>query len=224
MPPNVLALSSRKWRFVTFTVCSATCQFSPKPLPAEMSKRRMAGQMIRAVAIKQAGAIADVCGNIAARRQVDRKAGTQRVSLIMIEEKQILRWREVSQSTGDRTLSLRKLVRVGEIELTFLEELRRPRRHLERSNPRSFNGQRKKDVRVAERVVIEEVLRRSVEVVGGDSPTLDRNSRAELILFVTLAAQGNEIDTLGQRKLRVRDQRESRAAEPDRGVRRIRAG
>src|ERR1700730_19153084 len=153
------------------------------------------------VAIKKARAITDVCGNIAARRQRNSQAGSQGVALIVIEEKKVCRRTEVCESPSDRALSLGALMRISEIELPTLEELRRMRRHFEGANSRSFDGQRKEDVRVTQRVVIEEVLRGSMEVAGVDGPSFDRKSCAELVFFVAVAAQGNKIDTLGQRKL-----------------------
>jgi hypothetical protein len=74
----------------------------------------------------------------------------------MIEEKKICRRRKIRESPGDRALALGVLVRVSEIKLTALEELRRTRRQLQCTNARAFNGQGKEDVRVAQRVVIEE--------------------------------------------------------------------
>ena len=87
------------------------------------------------------------------------------------------------------------------MELTSPQELWRPRRQLERTNARAFNGKWKEDVRVAERVMVKEVRRGSMEVAGVDVPTLDRKPRAELIFFVTLAEQRNEINALGQCEL-----------------------
>jgi len=109
----------------------------------------------------------------------------------VIEEEQICRWSEVCQSARDRALSLRVMVRIGEMELTSLKELWRTRRQLERTNARAFNGKWKEDVRVAERVMVKEVRRSSMEVAGVDVPTLDRKRRAELIFLVSLAAQRN---------------------------------
>ena len=87
------------------------------------------------------------------------------------------------------------------MELAPLEELRRTRRQLEPANPDAPDRQREKDVRVAERFMIEKVLRSSAEVVSVNGPTSDRNRGAELMLFVALAAQGNEVKALGQREL-----------------------
>jgi len=39
--------------------------------------------------------------------------------LVVIEEEQICRWSEVYQSAGDLALSLRVLVRIGEMELNL---------------------------------------------------------------------------------------------------------
>ena len=50
-------------------------------------------------------------------------------------------------------------------------------------------------------IMVKEVRRGSMEVAGVDVPTLDRKGRAELIFFVSLAAQRNEISALGQCEL-----------------------
>lgn len=70
----------------------------------------MARQMIWTIAIKKARAVTNIAGNVTPRWKIDRKASAQCVPLIVIEEEEICRWREVRQSTSDRTLSLSILV------------------------------------------------------------------------------------------------------------------
>ena len=140
MPPNVLALSSRNRGIGQIHGLQGDQPVFAEAFTDRNVESRMTRQMIRPVAIEKARAVADVCRNVAACRQIDRKAGAQRVALVVIEEEEIRRRREVGQPTGYRALAFRVLVRVREIELAVLEELRRARRHLERANACALDG------------------------------------------------------------------------------------
>jgi hypothetical protein len=56
----------------------------------------------------------------------------------------------------------------------------------------------KKDIRVAQGVMVEKIFHAGAEVVRIDSPALDWNRHPELMLFVAIATQRNEINALGQ--------------------------
>src|SRR6266480_1651538 len=78
-------------------------------------KRRVVRKMIRSIAIEKTRAVTYVCGNVGARRQIDGKARAQRMALIVIEEEQVFRRREVSESAGHSTKPLQALARVSQI-------------------------------------------------------------------------------------------------------------
>src|ERR1700694_437483 len=99
------------------------------------------------------------------------------------------------------------------MKLTAPKQERRPRRHFEGPYTRPRNRQGEEDIRIAQRIVIEKVLRAGAEVVSIYRPPFNRNSNAKLMLFITLAAQRNEIETLGNRESeqRSRNRRERRS-------------
>src|SRR5437660_174666 len=61
--------------------------------------------------------------------------------------------------------------------------------------------------------MIEKILHSGAKIIRNDGPALDWNRHPELMLFVALTTQRNEIDTLGQRELKQwpRDRRERRS-------------
>lgn len=82
----------------------------PEPFANGNVEPRMAWQVIRTIAIQKPRTIVDISRNKTARWKINRKARTQRVALIVIEEEEIFPWREIRQSTRDRASSLRALV------------------------------------------------------------------------------------------------------------------
>ena len=80
-------------------------------------------------AIHEARSVIQIAGCPCPERQRHVEIRVQRVALIVIEkEVAAIARREVRQPTSDGAFSLRMLVRVSEIELPTLKELRRPRR------------------------------------------------------------------------------------------------
>src|SRR5205809_1452642 len=98
------------------------------------------------------------------------------------------------------------------MKLSAPEKHRRSGSDFKGSDARPVNCQRKEDVRITQRVVIEEILDARVEVIRINSPSAQRNRETKLILLVALAAQRNEIEALAdcQRQQRSRDSREWR--------------
>src|SRR5260370_26355216 len=90
------------------------------------------------------------------------------------------------------------------MKLTTPKQQGRARRHFKSPYAGPLNRQREKDIRVAERIVVEKVLHSGAEVVGIYCPSLNRNCDANLMLFITFAAQRNEIKTLGHSELKQR--------------------
>src|SRR5207253_907356 len=117
------------------------------------------------VAIQKSRAVTNSRGSKRAARQIDHETRAERVTLIVIEQKEILGRREVSQSAGDRALAFNLLPRISQMKSAPAKQERGPRRNFEGSNARSGNSQGKENIRIAQRVVIEEILCTGTEVV-----------------------------------------------------------
>src|ERR1700735_1547439 len=105
-------------------------------------------------------------------------------------ERVIPGWRrEVRQASGDRAGRVRSLSGIGDIDLLASPEPRRAQRELIAFNQRPRDGDRQKDVRVADRVVVEEVLRLGAKVIHINRPAAYRYGEPHLVLLVALAAQ-----------------------------------
>ena len=78
---------------------------------------------------------------------------------------------------------------------------RRAEREFPAANHGLGNGDREKDTRSADVVVVEEIPHVGAEVVGIEHPTAQRNADAELMLFVEFAVQWNESKALALREI-----------------------
>lgn len=144
------------------------------------TKRRMAWEMIRPVAIEKARAVADVSGDVGACWKIDGKARAQCMTLIVIKEEEVCRWRKISEPAGHSTLPLQSLVRISQVELAALKELWRTHGNFEPAHSSALDRQREKDVRVAKGVMVEKVLYAGAEIVCIDGPALYGNRDPEL--------------------------------------------
>ena len=87
------------------------------------------------------------------------------MTLIVIEQKEISRRREVSQAASYRALPFDFLPRISQMKSAPAKQERRARRNLECSNARPGNSQGKENIRVAQRVMIEKLLYAGAEVI-----------------------------------------------------------
>ena len=72
--------------------------------------RGVTREVVRAVAVEEAGAVVEVSSDPERARQLRGHAGAERVSLVMIEEESpFLRRCEIGEAAGDTTLSLDRL-------------------------------------------------------------------------------------------------------------------
>src|SRR6266536_736985 len=135
-------------------------------------------------------------------RQLGTESGTQGVALVVIEkEKAFFRWAEIGESPGHGALAFHGLMRVGYVNVGTLKQARRSHRALKAADANVVDGQGEEDVRVAQRIVVEEVARASPEVVEVEGPALHGDRQPEIVLLVTFAAQGQETKTLVYGKL-----------------------
>src|SRR5487761_741654 len=114
----------------------------------------------------------------------------------MIERKVSSRWREVCEAAGDRSFALRHLVRIREMHLPNPPEPRRAKGRFPSTNQGLLNREREEHIRVADVVVVEEILRARLERIGVQKPSPNRNRYPELMLFVAFSSQRNEAQAL----------------------------
>src|SRR5215469_9194803 len=88
------------------------------------------------------------------------------------------------QSPGNHPTSFSLLVGVAEIDFNALANARRTQRGFPAMNASALDGEREKDVGVAEYIVVEEVARVCLEVRKVDRPTAQWNAEAKFALLV----------------------------------------
>src|SRR5258705_9188878 len=92
----------------------------------------------------------------------------------------VARRREVREAPGDAAAAFDELVGIGHMGLDRVT-LRRTERGLEAADSGSVDGERQKDVRISNRVVVEKVPRVRAEVVGIDRPAPHGYRQADFI-------------------------------------------
>src|SRR5579862_9680709 len=126
----------------------------------------------------------------------------QRVALIVVEQEIATpRRREIGQASGYGAGPLGMRVGITHINLTATKELRRSDAHFPTIKASARDGQRKKDVRISDRVVIEIIPGALVIIVHFERPAANRNAQAELVFFIAFASQGNHAQSLRQGKV-----------------------
>src|SRR5882724_11882162 len=153
----------------------------------------MAGKVGGAVAGEEAGAVKHVTRNPGTPGQVDVEAEVQRVALVVVEEEiGAVLWRnEFGESAAHAAASFCILVRVGKVRF-YPADLRRAQGRLPTAHAGAIDSQREEDVGIPQRVVIEVVFGKGVEVAAVDGPALEGDTDADFPLLVTFAAQGKK--------------------------------
>src|ERR1700730_8921237 len=82
------------------------------------------------------------------------------------------------------------------MELPGCPGLRRSKGDFSSTDQRTVNRDGKEDVRVAHRIVVEEIRRPRLESVGVDRPASNRRGQADLVFLIAFAVQGNETQIL----------------------------
>ena len=136
-------------------------------------------------------------------------AAGQRVALIVIQKEVVVaRRREVREAAGDAAAAFDELVRIGHMGLERVT-LRRTERRLEAADSGFVDGEREKDVRIPNRIVVEEVPRVRAEVVGIDRPAVHGYRHADFILIVAFAFQRKKPEPLVDGDVQERARRSS---------------
>src|SRR5207237_10591846 len=113
----------------------------------------------------------------------------------------IFRRREIGEPAAYTSPSLYKLVRKCQMQLSAAEKLRRAQAGLPSANARALDGQGKKNVGVAQHVVVEEIPRVRLVCVPFEGPIAQRDAEPGLGLLIALAAQWQESESLAQRQI-----------------------
>src|SRR5215469_17958694 len=98
------------------------------------------------------------------------------------------------------------------MKIELLGNSGRAHAHLISNDARGLDGQRKKDVGIAEHIVIEVVVRAGAEVGEVNGPSTNRNGQADFVLLVAFASERQKTESLSksQRKQRTGERVERR--------------
>src|SRR5258708_208297 len=118
--------------------------------------------------------------------------------LIVVQEEAAGGWGKVGKASTDGALALGAEVCVGDMNLAAVEQARGTQRDFPAADARMIHRHGEEDVRVAEHIVVEEVLHAGAEVVAIEGPTMEGDGDAELALLVALAVQRKEVEALIQ--------------------------
>src|SRR5438552_18392974 len=102
----------------------------------------------------------------------------------MIKKAECLAGIAADQAAGDCSRPLGVLVRIDDMHLRAACNLVRSGSCFPSANSGMGQSQRKEDVRIAQRVMIEEIARSGAEVAYVECPALEWNCNAEFALFV----------------------------------------
>ncbi len=172
---------------------------------------RMAAQR-RTVLGWKARAVVEVRPAEPSARQQDIEAGAQRVPLIVVERESPFGRREVRQPAAHAANAVGVLVRIGHVHLSSMPRARRANGQLPSADQRAVDRQRQEHIRVADRIVVEEIGRARPEPVCVDRPAVYGYRHAGLPFLVALTRKRHEGDILGGHELeqRPRDRRQRR--------------
>ncbi len=147
----------------------------------------------------KAGAVVHIGGEPCAQRQVGGEAGVEGVALVVIDGSVVgaevaggIGGMAAGEAADDVAALLGDLVRIGEMELAEVRQLRRAESHLPGANQCAIDGDGEVHVGFADVGVIEEVVHAIFEGVDVEHPAFPRNLDAELMFFVALGGQRSE--------------------------------
>src|SRR5947209_2159939 len=171
----------------------------------------MRGKVGGAVAIYEAGAVADGEGRPSLGCPALGAEG-ERIALIMIEEEErVVGGGEVGESARDATAPFDVLMRVGEMD-AGVQEFGRADERFVSANAGGGYGEGKKHVGLTERVMVEVIARAGLETSARDGPVADGDGDTEFTLDVALAVKWEKSDAaeLSGRGERIGDGEERR--------------
>ena len=168
-------------------------------LPEREVKGRMRFKMIageRGVAVGEARGVVNIGRRVRMERHFVACAEVQRVALVMVEQREAVAEGEISQAAVDVAEGESELIGIREINLRPIADVRRAQRKLPAIDARALNRDREKQVGIVEIIVVEEIFGAGQEIAGVENPSVERNSDAKLVLFISLTAERNEAQVL----------------------------
>src|SRR5581483_1315394 len=163
----------------------------PERFPDREIVRGVVRQVGGALAIQKSGTVVDVERCPCLPGQIKDYSGSERVTLIVIEEEiALFGGSEVRQSTGHTARPFGELMRVCEMPVRAAGQPGRIGSNLPATDSGPRNGQRKEDIGVSQSIVIEKVLRARTEIVDVEGPAGDRNGQPEFTLLVAFTTEG----------------------------------
>src|SRR5258706_12386658 len=103
---------------------------------------------------------------------------------------------KVCQPPGERPPAVSDLVGIRKMKLRTMSDARRTQRQFPSADEGLLNGEGEEEVGFSDGVVVEEIPDAGAESVGIERPSEEGNGHAELMFFVTLAAEREEFATI----------------------------
>ncbi len=99
---------------------------------------------------------------------------------------------EVCKASRDCPSTFGNLVGIREVQLSPVGDAWRAQRNLPSADERILDCQWEEKIRLADHVVIEEIIDAGAESIGIKYPATPRNGHAKLRFLISLAGQGDE--------------------------------
>jgi hypothetical protein len=126
--------------------------------------------------------------------KIGGEAGVERFALVVVK-RDVVKAAEVagrivgigaSKAADDGAALLGNLIRVSDVELAEVRQLRRTHGHLPRANERAIHSDGEVHVGFAEVGVVKEVIDAILDRIHVEKPAFPGNLNAELMLFIAL--------------------------------------
>src|SRR6266536_5438010 len=120
--------------------------------------------------------------------QRKREDAAQGVALVVVKKEiSLFGWREVRQPSRNRTACFGILTRIYQVCLSKMQEPRGAQGNFPSPDASQLNGQGKKDIGIAKRIMIEKIAGPGTKIRQIQGPPAKGYGDAELALFVALS-------------------------------------
>src|ERR1700722_12018039 len=150
--------------------------------------------------VGETGAVIDVGGSVGAPGEGQIAADIERVALVVIEGAP-RKIGKIGQTAVDESARPRHLIGIGKMKLCAVRNARRAHRKLPAADKGVLNGQREKQIGLANIVVIEKVRSVGAKHVGVENPAAPGDVHAEFFFFVTFTMERDERQVVVVREL-----------------------
>src|SRR5579872_8822 len=153
--------------------------------------------------VGESRSVIDVGGGVGVVGQGEISAEVEGVALVVIQRSPV-RIGKIGEPAIDESAGPGHLIGVGKMKLATVGDAGRAQRDLPSADSRILNGEREKEIGLADVVVIEKIGCVGAEGVGIENPSAPGNVDAELRFFVTLAVERDESEVVGIGELQER--------------------